>query len=81
MQKEIIIYSKDNCPKCEQVKQVCSQLGLKFIVKNITHDLIKLTEFREKFVGAGFPVVEFPDGMTIAGNLEEIYQHIENTNK
>jgi glutaredoxin len=71
------IYSKQNCPRCEQVKQYASEKGVKFATVDITNDMVKLMNFREQFPGAGFPVVEFADGVTLPGSeMEEIKNKI-----
>tara|TARA_R110000868_G_C10930310_1_gene766313 strand:- start:87 stop:314 length:228 start_codon:yes stop_codon:yes gene_type:complete len=67
----ITVYSKQKCYKCDEVKHYLENKGHFFTSKDITNDLIKLQEFRTKYVGAGFPVVEFDDE-TIAGDVEAI---------
>ena len=67
----ITVYSRQRCPKCDEVKHYLESKGHVFKSVDITNDLIKLQEFRTKYVGAGFPVVEFP-GETIAGDVEAI---------
>ena len=67
----ITIYSRQRCPKCDEVKHYLESKGHVFKSVDITNDLIKLQELRDTFVGAGFPVVEFVDE-TIAGDVEAI---------
>ena len=67
----ITVYSKQRCGKCDEVKHYLESKGHVFKSVDITNDLIKLQEFRTKYVGAGFPVVEFTDE-TIAGDVESI---------
>jgi len=67
----ITVYSKQRCPKCDEVKDYLEREGHVFKSIDITNDLIKLQEFRTTYVGAGFPVVSFPD-QTIAGDVEAI---------
>lgn len=68
----ITVYSRQRCPKCDEVKHYLESKGHVFKSVDITNDLIKLQELRDTFVGAGFPVVEFGDGWTIAGDVEAI---------
>lgn len=67
----ITVYSKQRCSKCDEVKDFLEREGHVFKTKDITNDLIKLQEFRTRYAGAGFPVVEFPDEV-IAGDIEAI---------
>lgn len=67
----IILYSKQKCPKCDEVKHYLETKGHVFTSKDITNDLILLTKFRTENPGAGFPVVQFDD-ITIAGDVEAI---------
>lgn len=67
----ITVYSKQRCGKCDEVKHYLESKGHVFKSVDITNDLIKLQEFRTKYVGSGFPVVDF-DSETIAGDVEAI---------
>ena len=67
----ITVFSKQRCPKCDEVKDFLEREGHLFKSVDITNDLIKLQEFRTWYTGAGFPVVEFSDGV-IAGDVEVI---------
>ena len=67
----ITVYSKQRCPKCDEVKDYLEREGHVFQSVDITNDLIKLQEFRTTYAGAGFPVVTFSDE-TIAGDVEAI---------
>ena len=67
----ITVYSRQRCPKCDEVKHYLESKGHVFKSVDITNDLIKLNEFRTKYFGGGFPVVEF-DQETIAGDVEAI---------
>lgn len=72
----ITVFSKQKCPKCDEVKHYLETKGHVFTSKDITNDLIKLQEFRTKYIGAGFPVVEFDD-ITIAGDVEAIKTKVD----
>ena len=67
----ITVFSKQKCPKCDEVKHYLETKGHVFTSKDITNDLILLTKFRTENPGAGFPVVQFDD-ITIAGDVEAI---------
>jgi glutaredoxin len=67
----ITVYSKQRCPKCDEVKDYLEREGHVFKSVDITNDLIKLQEFRTTYVGAGFPVVDFCTEV-IAGDVEAI---------
>ena len=67
----ITVYSRQRCPKCDEVKHYLESKGHVFKSVDITNDLVKLQELRTKYVGSGFPVVEFIDE-TIAGDVEAI---------
>ena len=67
----ITVYSKQRCGKCDEVKHYLESKGHVFKSVDITNDLVKLQELRTKYVGSGFPVVEFIDE-TIAGDLDAI---------
>jgi len=77
----ITVFSKLRCPKCDEVKDYLEREGHVFKSVDITNDLIKLTEFRTTYVGAGFPVVEISSGkdlMTIAGDVNAIKEAVNN---
>ena len=67
----ITVYSKQKCPKCDEVKHYLETKGHVFTSKDITNDLILLNKFRTENPGSGFPVVQFDD-ITIAGDVEAI---------
>jgi glutaredoxin len=66
----IKIYSKSNCPKCVHMKEYMKEAGIEFQELDITNDLVTLMRLREANPGAGFPVLEFDDGTSIAGDIE-----------
>lgn len=67
----ITVFSKQRCPRCDEVKHYLESKGHFFTSKDITNDLILLNKFRTENPGAGFPVVTF-DTETIAGDVEAI---------
>ena len=67
----ITVYSRQRCPKCDEVKHYLESKGHVFKSVDITNDLILLNKFRSENPGAGFPVFTF-DLETIAGDVEAI---------
>tara|TARA_R110000868_G_scaffold298066_1_gene558340 strand:- start:247 stop:477 length:231 start_codon:yes stop_codon:yes gene_type:complete len=67
----ITLYSKQKCPKCDEVKHYLESKGHVFKSVDITNDLITLQRLRNENPRMGFPVVEFDD-ITIAGDVEAI---------
>lgn len=72
------IYSKTNCPKCDQLKDNLNSTELLEKIEIINHnDLVKLQNIRNKITdGMGFPVAEFEDGTVIGGDVEKILAKI-----
>ena len=67
----ITVYSRQRCPKCDEVKHYLESKGHVFKSVDITNDLVLLNKFRTENPGSGFPVVTF-DLETIAGDVEAI---------
>lgn len=67
----ITVYSRQRCPKCDEVKHYLESKGHVFKSVDITNDLILLNKFRTENPGAGFPVVDV-NGEIIAGDVEAI---------
>lgn len=72
----ITIYSKKDCPKCEQLKDVCKQASVEYSEVDTTGNMELINLLREKAEGMGFPMVKFPDGKILAGDLEAIFQNL-----
>lgn len=65
-QDKIIIYTKDNCPNCNQVKWALNAAGIDFEARNIE----EIEEYRKEFDQYGYmaaPVTVFPSGTVLAG--------------
>lgn len=52
------------------MKEYMKEAGIEFQELDITNDLVTLMRLREANPGAGFPVLEFDDGISIAGDIE-----------
>lgn len=68
----IKIYSKTNCPRCEQVKEYVKGANIEHEVIDVTNNMEMLAFLRGVAQGAGFPVVQFDDGTFLAGQTEPI---------
>lgn len=75
----IVVFSKQKCSKCDDIKGYLESKGHFFTTRDITNDLIMLDKLRKEYPGAGFPVVQFDD-ITIAGDLETIKNKINTLN-
>lgn len=53
----IKLYTKKNCPKCEDIKSFLEKTELNYQIIDITRDIDMLNELREVGAGAGFPVM------------------------
>jgi glutaredoxin len=67
----ITVYSRQRCPKCDEVKHYLESKGHVFKSVDITNDLVLLNKFRTENPGEGFPVVDI-NGEVIAGDVEAI---------
>lgn len=72
----VTIYSKKDCPKCEQLKDVCKQANVEYSEVDTTGNVELINLLREKAEGMGFPMVKFPDGKILAGDLVKIIEEI-----
>ena len=72
----IKIYSKENCTKCDFLKEALTKGGVVFeefkLNVNSEVDRIVLKYLTEKATGTGFPIAEFADGTVLAGDVEGI---------
>lgn len=46
----VTVYSKDNCPACEQLKQLLAATGTEYVEMKIGRDISR-EDFMEKFPG------------------------------
>ena len=73
-----IVYSKVNCPYCEQVEKVFKLKGFEY-KKNLLNVDFTREEFIEKFgAGSTFPRVLTEDGTLIGGATETVKYLKEN---
>lgn len=66
MENKIIVYTKNACPNCTQVKFGLEATGLNFEVRNIDEN----EEYRKEFDAYGYnaaPVTVFPNGKVLVG--------------
>jgi len=66
---KIVVYSKNNCPNCDQVKWALKNTGFEFVEKNIEHP-VDGAENKAAFDKYGYiaaPVTVFPNGTVLAG--------------
>jgi len=73
----LTIYSKKDCPKCVQLKDICKQAGVNYEEFDITDR----PEIRNSVIslvqeGTGFPIALFDDGYAIAGDMDSIVAKI-----
>lgn len=70
------VFSKDNCPQCDQAKQLLNVKKEEYIVTNVGKDMSR-EEFIEMFPRARtFPVVLY--NREIIGGLPELMKYIQN---
>ncbi len=72
----IKLYKKENCPRCTQVLEYIKEIGVEHEVLDITNNTEMLSFLRGVANGAGFPVVQFPDGQFLAGSVEPIKEKL-----
>lgn len=66
MATKIIVYTKDNCPKCNQVKWALNAAGAEYEVRNIDADY----EYSLEHKSYGYdsvPLTVFPSGKELVG--------------
>jgi glutaredoxin len=73
----IIIYSKDNCPKCNMAKQLAEENGIEHSIVKIGFDISR-EEFMETFPAArSAPYIvktNESDGAVIVGGFEQLQE-------
>ncbi len=65
------VYSKDNCPYCEKIKQVMDLTKLSYVVYNLNEHFDKKSFLDEFGKGSTFPQVVV-DGKRIGGCVDTI---------
>ena len=64
--KSITIYSTDGCVYCKMAKAYFDQKGVKYVEKNVQHDLVAQEEMIKKSGQLGVPVLDI-EGTIIIG--------------
>jgi len=62
----IVIYTKDWCGYCHSAKQLLASLGYKFEEIDVTHDLSRYQEMRQRSGRSTVPQI-FIDGVSVGG--------------
>jgi len=65
------VYTKDNCPYCEKIKQVMDLTKLSYVVYNLNEHFDKKSFFGEFGQGSTFPQVVV-DGKKLGGCVDTI---------
>ncbi len=65
----IVIYTKDWCGYCHAAKQLLTQLGYKFEEIDVTNDVVRYQEMRERSGRTTVPQI-FIDGVSVGGYNE-----------
>lgn len=82
------LYTKNNCSACEEVKMMLDQmeLGNKIVITNVTNDLVKVMNIKEKLEAQGnpmtFPVLELEDKTLInpSAKIKDFLQYVKKSN-
>ncbi len=64
--KSVTIYSTDGCVYCKMAKAYFDQKGVKYVDKNVQHDLVAQEEMIKKSGQLGVPVLDI-EGTIIVG--------------
>lgn len=67
----MILYTKPNCEKCEDIKKVLESNGVEFLAKNTQQPEV-IQELRPKLTGLKsplLPILEFDDGKLVSNDM------------
>lgn len=67
----MILFTKPNCEKCEDIKKLLTENGIQFIVKD-TKDPAVIQELRPLIVGMNnplLPILQFDDGKVVSNDM------------
>lgn len=70
-----VIYSKDGCPYCDQIKKVMSLTGLEHVVYNLGQQFSKEDFYAEFGEGSTFPQVVMNE--TKLGGCKDTIQYLK----
>lgn len=71
----LTIYTKNNCPKCEDLKKILTEHKVEYETENIS-DNPQALKLARQIGGMGFPFVTFPDRTIFSGDLQAILEKI-----
>lgn len=72
-----VVYSKPDCPYCEKVKQLFTQLDITHVMYTLDIDFTREQFFKEFGEGSTFPQVII-DGETVGGSVDTVRYLKEN---
>jgi len=67
----MIIFTKPNCEKCEDIKKILTENGIQFLSKD-TKDPVVLQELRPLLAGMTsplLPIIQFDDGKVVSNDM------------
>ena len=67
----MILYTKPNCEKCEDIKKLLESNGVAFLAKS-TQDPAVIQELKPKLAGMSsplLPILEFDDGQLVSNDM------------
>jgi len=71
----LTIYTKTNCPKCDDLKKILTEHNIPFEAENIS-DNPQALRLARQIGGMGFPFVVFEDKTVISGDLQSILEKV-----
>lgn len=74
-----IVYSAENCPKCESTKMMLERNGIEYQTIDLTNDEATRQQFRSEGVRE-LPVVKFGDKMWTGFRMDRIREMIRSMN-
>lgn len=79
MMEKLIIYTQSNCRQSEKAKQLIQSQSIKFLEKDVNHDVLLRREMRERTGGKVITPQIFINGEYL-GSYEELTQFIAKEN-
>lgn len=67
----MILYTKPNCEKCDDIKRVLTESGIQFVIKD-TKDPEVIKELRPLLAGLTnplLPIMQFDDGKVVSNDM------------
>jgi len=72
MDKNVVVYSSDNCPWCKKLKDFLEQNSVKFVEKDVAADQAAAMEMVQKSGKQGIPVTDINGKIIIGFNRDAI---------